>query len=569
MSDRAPGVPGRALFAAAAALIGCSCSTLNRQAPTPEPHARQFEAEITRIEREDPASPAVLSAQLTYVEFLLGDSSGPCASRIKRAQSELHTVATSPKTQAMFPDGWARAADDAYRLHLARASCGSDPSRSFDLWSAVDAARRAVELYRDAFDYRSMVIMQFDVATTLYRLGEKAAAIAALQSVVDMDREYGFRDDARVNYGVLLSWKGEPSSPEQVAALMQGFPERKVTLRFGWRTGDAAVAVQSERERLESGTLSRSRAIARLDEHVRSDPGGWNVSSRLDPASLYEPGVWPVSQGSRTPEDIFPPAVLATPSFKVSRTGDFAGVSNSDAFAALIAGDADRLIRAGAPAGSRGRTLIRQALQTTTASLSPELLDAAAVRNYSLETAMWIGATLDQGVWYKISAPLALPGIPRIVMTQSVEFAFTRTVPCSAQDVDRACVELVLHVTPDETAYDRWLGDMRADGSLLRLRRLARRPHRDRSAKSPAVRTRRARLLVRVGRVWRERSAHRIGAPIVDDELDRFSPFSGSLTRAFRPTWSGWFRSCRCRKSPTGRLCNRSRPNPGRSCAAR
>jgi hypothetical protein len=33
--------------------------------------------------------------------------------------------------------------------------------------------------------------------------------------------------------------------------------------------------------------------------------------------------------------------------------------------------------------------------------------------------------------------------------------------------VDRACVEIVLHVTPDEDALGRWLDEMRAEQSLL------------------------------------------------------------------------------------------------------
>ena len=456
----------RILFTATAALIVCSCSTLT-EGPTTRPRARQFEWEIADVERSDPASPAVLSAQLTYVEFLLDELSDPCAARLRRAQSELRAVTTSLKTQAMFPDGWARAVDDEYRLHLERAGCAPDASRNFDLWSAVDAARRAVELYRDAFDYRSMVIMQFDVATTLYRLGQKAPAIAALQSAIDLDREYGFRHDAEVNYGALLSWKGELSSPDRIAVLMQDFPGRKVTLQFRWHASDAAVTVQSRRVRLEGAKLIRSFAAAKFEQHVRADPSGWSVSYQLGPDSLYDPGVWPVTEGGRVPEDIFPPAVLTTPGFKVSRTGVFLDLTNSEAFASRVADHAARLIRTRAPPGRRARTLTQEALKTASAGLSPELLDAAALRDYSLETAMWVGATLDQGVWYRISAPLALPGIPRVVMTQSVEFAFTRAVPCSVHNPNRACIELVLHVTPEEKAFARWLADMRADATLL------------------------------------------------------------------------------------------------------
>jgi hypothetical protein len=41
-------------------------------------------------------------------------------------------------------------------------------------------------------------------------------------------------------------------------------------------------------------------------------------------------------------------------------------------------------------------------------TFAPGMLEAQTIENYQLETAMWIGATLEQGVWYEISAPLSL-----------------------------------------------------------------------------------------------------------------------------------------------------------------
>src|SRR5690348_15328394 len=127
-------IAGRIFVAAAAALIGCSCSTPSRQ-PTgedgEEPRPRQFEAEIARIERDDPASPAVLSARLTFIEFLLDESSGACAPRLEHARAELRAVTSNPESRAMFPDGWARPVDLEYRLRLARAACGPAKARDF------------------------------------------------------------------------------------------------------------------------------------------------------------------------------------------------------------------------------------------------------------------------------------------------------------------------------------------------------------------------------------------------------------------------------------------------------
>lgn len=73
---------------------------------------------------------------------------------------------------------------------------------------------------------------------------------------------------------------------------------------------------------------------------------------------------------------------------------------------------------------------------------------------------MWIGAPLEQGVWYEISAPLSLPGMSLFVVPERIEFAFTRLVRCTPGAAAGSCVELVIHATPDEQALDNLLADI-------------------------------------------------------------------------------------------------------------
>ncbi|HEX4049784.1 MAG TPA: hypothetical protein VHY19_02740 [Steroidobacteraceae bacterium] len=361
----------------------------------------------------------------------------------------------------MFPDGWARVADLEYRLHLSRATCGGEAARRDELQAAVTAARHAIELYRNVFDYRSMVIMQFDTAVVLQRLGEQQAALTALQAALDMDRDYGFQDDAAENYKLLRTWRGQPADPAQIATFMQNFPKRHVTFKFGWRPGHAQVALESRRERLEEGHVLQSRATAVLERHVGADPGGgWSVSY-ASPLSQYVPGVWPRVQGSKESDLYFPPALLPEPDYKVSPSGVFEGAVDSTAFVSGLDVRTESLIRSRAPSGSKARKLTQQAIATMTAFLSPGLLEAAAEQNYDLQTGMWIGATLDQGVWYEISAPLSLAGMPRVVVQHQIEFSFARTVRCAAGAAAPACVELVIRATPDRQALEHAMADIR------------------------------------------------------------------------------------------------------------
>ena len=87
-------------------------------------------------------------------------------------------------------------------------------------------------------------------------------------------------------------------------------------------------------------------------------------------------------------------------------------------------------------------------------------IEALVGEAYGIETGTWIGASLDQGVWYDMRVPLSLPIAPGLFVTHQIEFAFTRQVPCTADSPDEACVEIVLRATPDPEDLKRLLMDV-------------------------------------------------------------------------------------------------------------
>ncbi|MFZ0500064.1 MAG: hypothetical protein WAM52_13085 [Steroidobacteraceae bacterium] len=453
------------LFCAAVSLLACSCSALRSLPPAQVSPASQFATTIRRIERADPGSPASLDAQLAYAGFLLsGPSRFSCGEHLNLAQEQIGSVAANPKTRVMFPDGWALLADLEYRQHLARAACASKMDRRDDLLAAVEAARRAVRLYRDGFDYRSMVVMQFDVATTRHALRDDTAALSALKEALRMDREYGFLDDARENYGLLLTWRGEPAGAAEVAKLMRDFPRRRVTFEFGWHPIDTRIALDRRRALLSDGRIVHARATEDFVGSITADQsGGWTVSytHRL---SSYDPGVWPHEPAPEVPELVFSPAPLPALDFKVTAAGGFDGVTDPKAFAGRLAARTSALIRVGALSGHDGASVTNDVLARVASILSPGILAAATAENYQLETAMWIGAKLEQGVWYGITAPLSLPGVSQLVVPQRIEFSFSRRVPCTSAVVAKKCAEIVIHATPNQTTLDNLLADV-AGGS--------------------------------------------------------------------------------------------------------
>lgn len=424
---------------------------------TAQTQARDLATTAARLDKLDQDSPSVLSARLEYVDSLTNDEAGaaPCAQRLDAAQRQLDRVSASRAAQVMFPEGWARVSDAQYRVHSERASCLADPQlREPQLTSALEAAQRAVEQYRAAFDYKSMVVMQFNVALTLRALGSDAAAIAALESALAMDREYGFRDDAEENYRMLRDWKHEPAEPEQITAWLNDFPTRSITLRFAWAPQDETVSASDTRAWLVGHRILHSRGTATARRYIKATPGGWSVS--YESAADLDPGVWPVEPDNR--KDFFTPALLELPGLDIDAEGNLKAVINPATFAAQFSAATERALRARASTGAGARQWLTDTVNVMKVLFAPGVMESKATEAYRLETAMWIGATLKQGVWYELTAPLSVPGLQRVVVNHTLQFAYARPAPCV--DGSDACAEIIVRATPEPDALAEALQDV-------------------------------------------------------------------------------------------------------------
>lgn len=212
---------------------------------------------------------------------------------------------------------------------------------------------------------------------------------------------------------------------------------------------------------LREGRIVHSRATANFERSITADEGGgWTVSNahRL---RAYEPGVWPREEPQKSPALAFSPAPLPALDFKVTAAGGFDGVTDPESFTSRLAARSSALIRAGGLSGHDKRSVVKDAVNDIGSTLSPGILAAETAENYQLETAMWIGAKLEQGVWYRISAPLSLPGAARFVVPQQIEFSFARMVPCTLGAAEKKCVEIVIHATPNQATVNNLLADIR------------------------------------------------------------------------------------------------------------
>ena len=424
-----------------------SADALNKDASD----AKEFATAIERFNASDPQSPDTLNARLAYAAFLAQGEAGDCRTRLDGAQSQLDLVKANSALDAVLPSGQARATNVDYQIHSARAACGTAEVRDSELRAARESARRAVELYRDAYDAVSMVTMQFNAAVAYHDLGDSAAAVSALQEAITMDREYGYADDAEDNYALLLQWKDEDASPDQVAARMIDFPERSATLAFGWFPSVTEVNVESDYTQVADGEVLSVHSTRSAQRRVRKSLTSWRVSFQAAPAHFdlaNPPSKDPALQGLATS---LAGMLLQFHDFELARNGDFDSAKGGFKFGSRVRADVNELTRdylasRGTPPTAQ---FIRSLSKALSAQLSPDVIESLVAENFNFDTGTWIGATLEQGVWYNMMASLSLPLEPQVFVWHEIEFAYTRPVPCLRDAKETACIEIVLHATPD------------------------------------------------------------------------------------------------------------------------
>jgi hypothetical protein len=433
--------------------------------------AKQYAAAIERFNALDPQSPDTLDTRLTYANFLTKLEHGNCA-HLDEAQTQLEIAQENPALAVVLPSGLARVAAVEYQLHSARASCGASAAvRDQELHAALESAQRAVDLYRDAFDTVSMVTMQFNVSVAYHDLGDAAAAAAALRATLDLDREYGFADDAADNYRMLLQWNNEDSSQAQVDAWMKDFPERSATLSFGWAESDAALTLQSDVSNLAGADFAHFQASRTAQRHVRKGWNSWLVSLQLDEPH-FEIGELPSSDRLALSFANSLARVLEHfHDFRLSPKGDFDQSKGDVRFVFRARADAKALAHnLGSPgsdsSGAQSSRLAHRIGVDVKAALLAEAIEAQTAEDYNLDAGTWIGATLEQGVWYDMTAALFLPLATQVILTHKIQFTYSRPVPCTPGSSEVSCIEIVLRAVPDpvvlrtslDTARTRWGG---------------------------------------------------------------------------------------------------------------
>ncbi len=432
-----------------AGLLALTSWSAAPQTPPPDPaDPADDDPPITLPAADDPDIAQSLERRLAYTQSLAESDDGDCTARLSEVQRQHDLAAADPSLDILISQGQARLANIEYRLHLGRASCGAGAApRKDELLAAIDAAWRGVSLYRAGYDYASMAVMQYGVAAGWRLLGDTDKAVAALEATIAMDAEFGFAEDAEDNSKVLQGWKGQAVDAAQT---LSPIPKRSVTLKFAWEPRDADVTVQADYLGLEGGRPVHGTASTRLIRHIRADEDGWVLSSEATDRR-YNFGDWQDRSAKSMVRTIVAQAAeqMWPPDLKVGSDGGFKDTVEPAGTAVALTDDVNKV--------SRELQLDREADVDLTSAFGrsmqllaqPAGIRAKAAEDYTLAISAWIDATLDQGVWYEMKAPLLLPGIATLV-DHDIQFAYARPVPCTSPATEANCAEILVHATPDQ-----------------------------------------------------------------------------------------------------------------------
>jgi tetratricopeptide (TPR) repeat protein len=444
----------RALLASI--LLFCAAGAFAQETPpTFDQQVKALEDEIARAGKIDQKHPAFLSAQLDYAQVLARNTDvDACATRLPEAEAHYKIVRESPVAELVLAGGRGRIPVVGYYLEMARSRCTADAAqKTAALTAALKYARDGVAGYRAVFIYQPMVIMQFNVAQVLRDLGDQAQAIKELEAAIEMDRMFGFKTDAEENYRTLKEWQGAAVADADVATFIAGFAPRSATLKFGWKPTKVDASATFDNATYEGGAAKHTRFTMPMTGALKADKEDFLYEMKVGNPTIDE-----TTLGSDMEKKII--ALMARilsklPAGEISKTGDFKGARDVEAFAKQMSKEIDDALAAALPATDPRYPAIKEAVdQGLRPYATPENLVRKIQEDFSLETGIWNGATLEQNAWITLPLTLSMNGTPQGVIEHQVEVVLARWLPCAVGKPADSCIELLLEAVPATKAVE-------------------------------------------------------------------------------------------------------------------
>lgn len=442
-----------------AAVVVAPAATASTKPVPPAKAVKQAEAKLKRLLKEGDDRPSVYAARFELAQAL---RSLDTCDVLDRVQNELSTVAAwSERTGVPVRLDPADVYNELGRTAHAQASCTEDEAQARSHYqNAQNYFARARNAAKQSQDALNEAVILYNAAQSVEAMGDLPRAIAMMEEVCAIDREYALDDNYREDYPELVRMKDAytetQTAPEAVEQHLAALTEDKVRFSFKPQHGEK-LAYRSQMHDLTVSGTDRTEKQMELHYSTTVNVAGDLVTFAMQPGESRIDGkdakavAAAARAGELSPEGLIA-SLLAQPlSFSARTSGEFVGATGLEEIRRLVLTKLDETFPT---AGAEQRDRVRQMIEQL---LSDAVINQQIGDEWTKTVSWWIDAELDIGDWYTLDVDAPQAVMPDSTLKYTYRFKVNRRLACAPADAKKSCVELILENGPDREQFADYL----------------------------------------------------------------------------------------------------------------
>jgi len=427
----------------AALLLACPLATF--ASPLSEQLA-DLDARLAAVADHGPNFPEALDLHRLRALAFARAFEEDCRAHQEAAAAEAAVYLDNPYA-ALLPSFASRRYSLTATLAWGRGQCSETEDELVrETEAARDDALRALDAAVASHDYDDEAFVRFQVANYSRILGDQADSIAMLESAIALDDAHGLTEDGDENRNFLAEWK------QVDRATLPSAPKPKsYALNFRWHPTHLEIDSTWAKSVYGSGAPVTHTFDVSARGEVQARPGG-GYRVQLGDVTVQSRSAYSDQDADARIAKFLQEAVAKQPTVEIDREGGFLGVADFDAFRQRLRESALATFAADTPDRARAQAAVDALLAER---LSQRALENDAGRSHALNTAIWVGSTLETGKTLTLDLNLPLDGVPSVVVMHRLEFRLDGAAPCQADDAATPhCVEIEMEATPTPEAVN-------------------------------------------------------------------------------------------------------------------